>query len=691
MDALRTIVMAILVLAGIGVFVYQIIERFKWATVGKPIVRWDNVSVRVWRVVENVLGQKKLLQRGWRGAMHVMFFYGFLVLQSVALQVIGEGLFGLTFRLPILGGTAFLGVMQELFSVLVLVALVMAVHQRYIKKNPHVKAHSEFDALVVLVGIGGLIITYFITNGMMINQGHAPNPVGSIPVSAAFAAMMKPLGAGGNEWVGMISFWLHALFFVALLIWVPRGKHFHLITGPMNVFFNGNATHRSGAVLSKLEIDIETMTEDDVFGANKLTELNRKSLFDTYACTECGRCQEMCPAYNTGKPLTPKGLNVELRMELEAKAPAILAGKQDDEDVLRPLVPALFSEDFIWACTTCGACVYECPVDIEHIDTIIDLRRYQVMMESKFPKEAKGIFRSLERRGNPWGLRDSRTGWAEGLDVPVVEENLDDYEVLFWVGCSGAFDTAGQKTSRAIAEILIEAGVKFAILGDMETCTGDSARRLGNEMLFQDMAKAVIETLDTVKATKILAACPHCFNTLANEYPQFGGNYEVIHHTTYIDQLVREGRIKLTPQTQGAITFHDSCYLGRHNDIYDPPRALIEAATGVAPVEMPRSREKGFCCGAGGGRMWLEEHIGTRVNEDRVEEALTLAPKEIAAACPFCNVMLVDGLKAKDKEEDVAVVDVAQLVARAMDRKPAATAEPAPDAADAEPAPAPAT
>ena len=681
----RTIVMGVLLLGGVVAFVYQIYIRLKWALVGKEVVRWDNVPARVKRVVRNVLGQAKLLQRGRRGVMHVMFFYGFLVLQSVALQVVGEGLFGHTFRLPLLGGTAFLGIMQELFSALVLVALGMAVWQRYIRKNPHVQAHSEFDALVVIVGIGGLIITYFITNGMMINQGNPPNPVGSIPISKAFASMLGVVGPGAQTAIGTVSFWLHALFFVALLIWIPRGKHFHLITGPMNVFFNGNATHRSGAALAPMQIDLESMTEEDVFGASTLTQFNRKMLFDSYACTECGRCQEMCPAFNTGKPLTPKGLQVQMRMELERVAPLIQAGKSEEEGVLRPFVPEVFSEDFIWACTTCGSCVYECPVDIEHIDTIVEMRRYMVMMESKFPKEARQIFKNLERKGNPWGLSDSRTEWAEGLDVPVLEGDASEYDVLYWVGCSGAFDNESRKTSRAVAQILQAAGVKFAILGDAESCTGDSARRLGNEMLFQTMVEANVELLNGLKVTRIVTHCPHCFNTLANEYPQFGGNYEVVHHATFIQELLASGRLELVPTgTGGAITFHDSCYLGRHNGIYDAPRQLVSAATGAAPVEMPRSRERGFCCGAGGGRMWLEEHIGTRVNEDRVDEALTLKPTEIASACPFCHVMLTDGLKARDQEEAVKVIDVAQIVARALPAARPSAAATAPEASPAD-------
>ncbi|MFT5429823.1 MAG: Fe-S oxidoreductase [Myxococcota bacterium] len=667
--------MSLILLAGLGAFVHGVVTRLKWAQIGRPVNRLDNPKARIKRVVQNVLLQKKLLQRGRRGAMHVMFFYGFLVLQTVMLAVVGEGLFGIEFELPIIGGPV-LGFLQDFFSVLVLIAIAMAVNQRYIKKNPHVKAHSEFDAIIVLLGIGMLILTYFITNGWKINGDYFSHGTAPMFASHAFAYMMSGMSMGAQETVGTLSFWVHALFFVALLIWVPRGKHFHLITGPMNVFFNGNATHRSGATLSKLDLGFELgedeeLDEDNmVFGASTIKTFTQKMLFDSYACTECGRCQDVCPAYNTGKELTPKGLQVDLRAELERAGPIILAGKADDEGVLRPFVPEIFSEEFIFGCTTCGACVYQCPVDIEHIDTIVEMRRHMVLVESSFPKEAKGIFKNLRRRKNPWGLRDSRVEWAEGMGVPVLGEDgsADDFDVLMWVGCSGSFDEAAKKVSRSLVEVLQASSVKFAILGDAEQCTGDAARRLGEESLFQELAMENVAVMKEmgVEKLKIISQCPHCFNTLKNEYPQFGGNFEVIHHTDFIAKLIRDGKLDLDPKKNEKVTFHDSCYLGRHNDIYDSPRDIIKAATGEAPVEMPRNRENGMCCGAGGGRMWLEEHEGTRVNVNRVEEALTTNAKEIASACPFCSVMLTDGLKAKDKEEEVVVLDVAQLAARAI-------------------------
>lgn len=672
------VVLAIVLLGGLAVFTREVVMRLQWLGGARPENRFDNIPLRIERVIENVLGQKKLLQRGWRGLMHVMFFYGFIVLQTVMLSVVGEGLFGFDFKLPLIGGTAGLGWMQEIFSVIVLAALGMAIWQRYIKANPHVQAHSSFDALVVIVGIGGLIITYFITNGMLINKVYAGETVGSLaplsslPVSQMFANIMNGIPLGGQEVIGELSFWLHAGFFVSLLVWIPRGKHFHLISGPLNVYFSGAATHKVGATLSKTHIDLDNMTEDTVFGASTLDQFSWKTLFDSYACTECGRCQDQCPAYATGKPLTPKGLQVEMRKEVERVGPKLIQGKKDEEGVLRPFITEIYSEDFLWACTSCGACVYECPVDIEHIDTIVEMRRYQVLMASKFPKEATQIFKNLERKGNPWGVSDSRVDWAKGLNVPVVGEDGEakDFDVLYWIGCAGSFDDAAKKTARALVEILRAANIKFATIGDAEVCTGDPARRLGNEMLYQQLAQQNVDTLNGLGVTKILSHCPHCFNTIQNEYPQFGGNYKVVHHSEFIAELLRSGRLKLRPKNEGAITFHDSCYLGRHNGIYEAPRDAIAAATGLELIEMPRTKERGFCCGAGGGRMWLEEHIGTRINVSRAEEAVKTDAKEIAAACPFCSTMLLDGVKQLDKEEAVKVVDIAQVVARALDKNP---------------------
>lgn len=702
---LSTIAISILLAVGVVGFAFELHHRFHLVRIGRDEVRWDRPLRRLARVGTVVFGQTKLLRRSWRGVMHFVFFWGFIVLQTVTLGVVGEGIFGRSFRLPVIGGTAWLGALQEAFSAAVVLAILYALYNRYLSGNPHIKAKSQFDALFILVGIAGLMITFFLVNGWMINAGE-DLPVHVMPISGWVAGLLAGMPLVTQATIGAASFWTHAVILVALLLWIPRGKHMHLVAAPLNVFFSGNATHRPGTALRPLHIDLETMGEGDVLGAGTVQDLTWKELFDSYACTECGRCQDQCPAYLTGKDLTPKGLEMRLRRHLEAVGPALLAGArgngQDGQAGARAassvgpadqegggasgsgaaidlpgeaLVPDLFSEDFVWSCTTCRACVWECPVDIEHIDPLIDMRRYKVMMESDFPPEAIQLFKSLEQKGNPWGIAESRLAWAEGLDLPLVGEDASTFDLVYWLGCTGAFDPAGQKVSRAMVQIMQAAGVNFAVLGDEETCNGDQARRLGNEYLFQMLAQQNIETFRAKNVRRIVTQCPHCYNVFKHEYPQFGGHFEVLHHTELIAELIRQGRLELEPQSAGRLTFHDSCYLGRHNDIYEAPRQALAVATGEPVLEMPRHRQRGFCCGAGGGRMWLEEKVGQRVNMNRIGEALALEPKEIAVACPFCYVMLDDALKSLSKEDEVRTLDVAQVVARALVRESAAAGE----------------
>jgi Fe-S oxidoreductase len=413
-------------------------------------------------------------------------------------------------------------------------------------------------------------------------------------------------------------------------------------------------------------MDMENVTEDTVFGVGEVGHFSWKQMLDFATCTECGRCQSVCPAWNTEKPLSPKLLVMALRDNMFASSTPLLAG----EGEFTALVPNVIDPDVLWACTTCGACVEECPVDIEHIDAIVDMRRYQVLMESEFPSEAGLMLRNVENQGDPWGLGQAkRTEWTNTLDfeIPVITGTIpDDIEYLYWVGCAGALDERARKGVQATARMLHRAGVTFGILGPKESCTGDPVRRLGNEYLYQEQGRLNIATLDGVGAKKIIASCPHCFNTIKNEYPSLGGNYEVIHHAELLEHLVRTG--KLTPGTgyKGKVTYHDPCYLGRHNRIIEEPRSVLSAIPGVEQIEMRRCKERGFCCGAGGARMWLEENIGKRINMERMDEALGTGADVVSTACPYCMIMLDDAVRANGKEDDVRVLDLSQLVEESL-------------------------
>ena len=449
---------------------------------------------------------------------------------------------------------------------------------------------------------------------------------------------------------------------LGFLVYLPYSKHLHIITSAINVWF---ASTRPRGALEPLRIDMDRLESgEQSLGAQTLSDLTRKELLDLYACTECGRCQSVCPAWNTGKPLSPKLLIMDLRDHLLDEGPNVLqvlaAGETPDQVAL---VPGIVDDDVVWSCTTCGACVQECPVDIEHVDTIVDLRRALVMGESRFPAEAGAMLRNLESRSNPWGVAQSqRADWAEGMDVPVVNGVAPEY--LYWVGCAGSFDERAKDISRAVAELLQRAGVSFAILGPRELCTGDPARRMGNEFLFQTLAEQNVATMNEVGVTKVIANCPHCFNTLRNEYPQYGGSYEVIHHTELLGRLVADGRLRPSEEVETLLAYHDPCYLGRHNQVYDAPRDVLASVPGVRTVEMPRHKERGMCCGAGGARMWMEEGIGKRINAERMDEAAATGADTVGVACPYCLIMLDDG--AKGRGDTTEVLDIAQVVRRSL-------------------------
>jgi Fe-S oxidoreductase len=607
----------------------------------RPTGREEGVSQeRLGRELSHVLGQRKLLQKLGPGLMHAFIFWGFIVL----LPTIAEAAIAIVDRgstLPLLGDATWFSFLSDVFATLVAVGVGMAFFIRKVLKPDRFRGSHMGEADRILLAILAIVVTLLLWNAARISLGLA-DPDGR-PVANLLSGLF---GAGTpTEVAERTLVWAHLLVILGFLVFLPASKHLHIFVAPANVWMT-----KSGPMgrLEPNRIDLEATEEDIRFGVGTQKDLSRKQVLDLFSCTECGRCQEACPAWATGKPLSPKLLIMDLRDRVVAEA----AGEVE----IQPLVPNAVIDQVVWDCVTCGACVRECPVDIEHIDTIVDLRRNLVMAESRFPQEAGAMLRGVENQENPWGQPSSaRLDWAKDIDVRVLQEGDPAPEVLFWVGCAGAFDERAQKTTQSVARLLQAAGVDVAVLGQRERCTGDPARRMGHEYLFQMLAEQNVETLNGAGVTKIVASCAHCFNTLANEYPDYGGTFEVVHHTQLLSELIAAGRLQ--PRSpDGPVTYHDACYLGRHNGVYDEPRALI----GGDVIEMPRHSERSFCCGAGGARMWMEE-VTPHINDVRFEEAAATGAATVATACPYCLVMLDDA--AKGKASEIRVADVATLLA----------------------------
>jgi Fe-S oxidoreductase len=702
-------------------------------------------GTRVANDATEVLGQRRLLKWSVPGLAHFFTFWGFVILNLTILEAFGALLINRDFHIPLIGRWQALGFVEDLMMVAVLVGLAIFTVLRLRNAPQRRQRDSRFygshtgPAWVILAMITLVIVTLLLLRGAQWNADQFP--YGHSKWTFASYLVAKALGSGAyNE--GLATFFLLAQVAVVLafLIIVTYSKHLHIATAPINVYFKRlpaglgellPATGRDGKPIDFM--DVENLSEDTVFGRGKIEDFTWKGYLDFATCTECGRCQSQCPAWNTGKPLSPKLVIMDLRDHLFAKAPYLIGGRSVPEDAVpafgtpaaeggehghhvpeagyprvvgstieqasRPLVGnaasfGVIDPDVLWSCTTCGACVEQCPVDIEHIDHIVDMRRYQVLIESSFPSEAGTMLRNLENRGNPWGLpAKNREEWMDGLgfDVRRVspgEPLPAEVEYLFWVGCAGALEDRAKKVTRAFAELLHVAGVEFAVLGANETCTGDSARRLGNEFVYQMLAAENVEKLNSItpadRPLRIVASCPHCFNTISNEYPQVGGNYEVVHHTQLLGTLVADGRLTPVEPVQKSVTYHDPCYLGRHNKVYTPPREVLGAIPSLTSQEMHRCKDRGFCCGAGGARFWMEEKIGKRINVERTDEALGLDPDLISTACPFCMVMLSDAVTAKKADgtakEHVQVLDVAQILQQSMGR-PVKVTEPEPQPA----------
>ena len=631
--------------------------RFLWRLVriGKPVERADHLPSRVRAEAEIVLGQRKLLQRFGPGLVHAFIFWGFLVLlPTIAIAMVGAVDRDAT--LPWLGHQGWYALLVDLFVVLVLVGVLCAFWIRKVERPARFEGSHLGEADLILGLIAGIVTTLLLWHGSRIALGLAEWPAAWSPVSDRIS---DRFGTGvPTEVAERALVWAHVGLILGFLAYLPYSKHLHIFTAAINVFFG--RTEARGR-LEPLRFDDDVAEAELRFGVATVADLTWKQMVDAFSCTECGRCQDVCPAYATGKTLSPKLLIMGVRDRLFAEGSLALAGGE-----LSPIVGGGVPEEMVWDCVTCGACVHECPVSIEHVDHIVDLRRQLVMVESRFPVEAGTMLRDVERGGNPWGKPQvDRAAWAEGLGVRVLEPGDPAPEVLYWVGCAASFDERARTAAESTAKLLQAAGVDFAILGPRESCTGDPARRMGNEYVFQSFAKQNVATLNDAGVTRIVASCPHCFNTLANEYTDFGGRYEVLHHTELLAELVREG--KLSPVAgETEITYHDSCYLARHNDVRAQPRELV-AAVG-RPVEMERSGKRTFCCGAGGAHMWMEERAGA-INEERVREAAETGAGTLAVACPFCTVMLDDGVRNSGRE--LRVVDVATLLAESLETKEA--------------------
>jgi Fe-S oxidoreductase/nitrate reductase gamma subunit len=659
---LKNIIFIFIFLAAIGFFVWSLRKLYTYMlTARKKDDRRNNAGSRFANVIKIAFGQSKLLRDPVAGIIHFLIFWGFVLFLFAVAESMIQGIYS-EFDLQFTGPFYILvTLIQDVFSVLVIIAVLAALYRRYIIHIPRLEVDKKgkADATFILLMIMFVCVFMLGQNASLVAVKEFQLAGNEIrPVSYLLAEIFYSGDTANAPLYFEIFWWAHIIVILVFLNYLPYSKHLHVITSIPNTYLaNIEPDYFNIKHLNLEDESIET------FGAADIEQLSWKQLLDGYTCTECGRCTAVCPASNVGKSLSPRKIIVDIRRRTLDKAPLLVNGVNEGEMFEKTLVHDYISDIELWQCTTCAACMQECPVMIEHLDSIVDMRRNLVLTESQFPPELNNVFRSIETNFSPWAFNPAdRAEWADGLGIKTMAEDSSG-EVLFWVGCAGSYDNRYKKVSRAFASIMQKAGVDFRILGTEEKCNGDTARRLGNEYLAQMMIMQNVELLNGYGVKKIVTACPHCFQSLGREYKQFGGDYQVIHHSRFIEELINSGKLSLEENgSADKVTYHDSCYLGRYNNIYDEPRNLLSRTNGENVVEMERNRSKGFCCGAGGGRMFLEDEEGGRINEERTREALETGASTIASACPFCMTMLTDGIKHFEKTEEVAVRDIAELV-----------------------------
>ena len=646
----------------VGLFLRRIYQLGRYLSLGKGEGRFGQLVRRALSTAVSVLGQwcqlKNLTTKDRASIGHVFMAWGFfLYIPFYLLFIIIGGGFGLSETMENTRFFFYYAWVMDIAAPFIILGAAWGIIRRYVVKPPRLKGEQTFEAMVILVTVLIHPMTHLFKEATGIALGYPPVGLGTNlpPISYALSHIFADSSPSSVHMANIGFFWTHWGFVLFVLVFIAYSRYLHMVASIFNVFLQ--SPRPKGALRP---INLETA---ESFGASKITDFTWKQLLDLYSCVIYSQCQEVCPATSSGKPLNPKKLIDDLKKHLLEVGPTLVKG-QAPANPGKALIGDVITEDEIWACTTCRACQQVCPVCVEHVDKIIDLRRNLVMEKASIPETAEGALRSIENRGHPWrGTTLSRTDWAEGLGIKTLAEDRD-IELLFWVGCTEALEDRSVRVSQAVAKLLKLAGVKFGILGAEESCCGEPARRLGNEYLFQMQAEKNIELFKSYNVKRIVTACPHCYNTIKNEYPQFGGEFEVFHHTDFIARLLKQGKLRIIKGIGGIATYHDPCYLGRYNDIYQPPRQIISSIPDMRLVEMEKNRERGFCCGGGGGHMWLEERTGRRINELRTEQAIETKAQIVITACPFCLQMFDDGIKAKAAEEWLKVMDIAELVAQ---------------------------